>query len=311
MEHFVDAEGLEVWYLPKRPLRKLYDFRLLLEGTPSAREHYLETTFLDLEASTDDAPFFFSFYKWRHLFEHRDEFDPGHMLATGQLVQVLILILAILFSIVAIGLPLLVARGEARRMPGRWPFLGYFAALGAGFMFAEICFVQRFLLFLGYPTYSLSVILFSFLVAAGIGARASGFLPDAPHRVLPALMIALTVVVGFHLLVAPRILHSLHAEPLGVRAAVTVVLCAPLGGLLGVFFPYGIRLTSASNRDFSSWAWAVNGCLSVVGSVASVMLATTWGFSRVILLFLVIYWLGTLSFLRGHARVQPGGDAAI
>jgi hypothetical protein len=307
MERFVDAEGLEAWYLPGRPRRQLPDFRVLLEGTPAERARYLENTFLDLEAPSDDDPFFFSFYKWRHLFDYRDELDPGHMLATGQLVQVLILFLAIAFSIGAIGMPLLVVRGEARHMPGRWAFLGYFAALGAGFIFAEICFVQRFLLFLGYPTYALTVILFSFLVAAGIGARLSGVLPDDPRRVLPALVLALTVLVLFYLLATPPLLRSLHAASIEVRAAVTVALCAPLGGLLGVFFPYGIRLTSVLNRDFTSWAWAVNGCLSVVGSVASVMLATTWGFRVVILLFLAIYWLGALSFLRGYARAV--GDA--
>ena len=72
--------------------------------------------------------------------------------------------------------------------------------------------------------------------------------------------------------------------------------------MLGTFFPYGIRLISALDRDFVAWAWAVNGCVTVVGSVASIILAMTFGFSTVIALVVVIYWLGVMSFIVGWAR---------
>jgi hypothetical protein len=72
-----------------------------------------------------------------------------------------------------------------------------------------------------------------------------------------------------------------------------------------MFFPYGIRLTSAASADFTAWAWAVNGCLSVAGSVASIMLAITYGFTAVVLAALVIYWLGAASFVAAYRRVAP------
>jgi hypothetical protein len=158
--------------------------------------------------------------------------------------------------------------------------------------------VQRFQLFLGYPTYALTVILFSFLAAAGAGAWWSGRLASDPGRVLPRLAAALSLLVVLYLLATPAVFRALLAAPLALRIAVTFGLCAPLGAVLGMFFPYGIRLTSALSRDFSAWAWAVNGCLSVVGSVATIMIATTWGFSVVLLLVLAIYWLGVLAFVR-------------
>jgi hypothetical protein len=303
MEHFADVEGLETWYLPNRPARQLDLLRTLLEGSPTERQAFFRDTFLDLRATTDDRPFFFSFYKWRHLFEHRDEIDVGHTLATGQIVLVLLLGLAILFSAVTIALPMIRVRGAAASMPGRLGFLTYFAALGAGFIFAEISFVQRFILFLGYPTYSLTVMLFSFLTAAGIGARLSGGLPDRPASVLPTLVGALTAMVLFYVFVLPTIFERLAGASVAVRVATTVALCTPLGGLLGMFFPYGIRLTSAIDRKFVAWAWAVNGCLTVVGSVLSIMIAITYGFTVVISLCLAIYWLGALSFVRTYGRV--------
>jgi hypothetical protein len=309
LEQFAIDEGFELWYLPGRPERQLPEFRSMLESAGRQRSGFISRTFLDLRAPTDDRPFFFSFYKWRHLHEHRDEVDPGHLLATGQLVLVLILAIAVAFSALAIGLPLLRAGGEVRRLPGRWGLLAYFAALGAGFIFAEISTVQRFLLFLGHPTYSLSVILFSFLVSAGGGAAWSGRLPPEPSRVLPRLVAALTITLLAWLWVTPRIFEALLAAPLPLRVAVTFALCAPLGAILGSFFPYGLRLTSTLSRDFSAWAWAVNGCLTVVGSVATIMIATTWGFTTVLLLVLVIYWLGALAFVRGWERARGGAAA--
>lgn len=303
MERFIDDNGFEAWYLPNRPARQNAVFRTLLEGSAEERERFFHDTFLNLSATTDDRPFYYSFYKWRHLFDHRDEIDKGHTLATGQLVLALILVLSVLFSILAIGFPLLRV-DPARAMPHRWGFLAYFAALGAGFIFAEISFAQRFILFLGYPTYSLTVMLFSFLSAAGIGAFFSGRLPDRPGQVLPLLAGVLTGLVVFYALALRPLFDTLLATPVAVRIVVTVLLCTPLGGVLGMFFPYGIRLTSAFNRDFVAWAWAVNGCLTVVGSVLSIILAMTYGFTVVMILFVVIYWLGVASFVRAYAGLR-------
>ena len=123
---------------------------------------------------------------------------------------------------------------------------------------------------------------------------------------LPRLAAALSVLVLLYLLATPALFRALLAAPLPLRVAVTFALCAPLGALLGSFFPYGIRLTSGRSRDFSAWAWAVNGCLTVVGSVAAIMIATTWGFTVVLLCLLAVYWLGAAAFV--HAW-RAGGVA--
>ena len=295
MERFIDDEGFQAWYLPNRPARQFASFRSFIEGSPEERERLMGTTFLNLRPTIDDRPFFFSYYKWRNLFERRNDIDVGQTLATGQLMLALILLIATLFSAVAILLPAALVRG-GQRVPRRWWLLAYFAALGVGFIFLEISFVQRFILFLGYPTYSLTVTLFSFLTAAGFGAYLSAGLPPRPGPVLATLLAALTAVLAAYLVALPHVFAALLAAPLAVRVAVTFALCLPVGGLLGMFFPYGIRLMAPIDTAFVAWAWATNACLTVVGSVASIIIAMTFGFRAVTLVALAVYWLGAASF---------------
>ncbi|MBI5504716.1 MAG: hypothetical protein HY899_07925 [Deltaproteobacteria bacterium] len=308
---FARDNGFETWYLPGRPEQSHPLFRSILDGDDASREAFYDDSYLNLRATTDDNPFFFSYYKWQSLLKARREIDRGHTMATGQLVLMLLLLTSLLASAVAIVLPLLRVRGGATAMQGRAGFLAYFAALGAGFIFLEISFVQRFVLFLGYPTYSLTVTLFSFLVAAGIGANLSSRLPPQPRRVLPRLALALSLLVLFYAVALPPIFAALLGSSLAVRILATIALCAPLGGVLGMFFPFGIRHVAARNRDFVAWAWAANGCLTVVGSVACIMLATSWGFRAVSLASLVIYWLGVWGFLSGAAKGVTAPATAV
>ena len=61
--------------------------------------------------------------------------------------------------------------GRGTRRPRGWlAWLVYFGALGAGFMLIEVAVLQRFVLLLGHPVYSLTVTLFSLLLGTGLGA---------------------------------------------------------------------------------------------------------------------------------------------
>ncbi len=301
LEAFVAREGFETWYLPGRARGRNPVIADLIEATPDQRARSMEAAFLDLRPPSDDWPFFFSFYKWRHLFDRGGDAGPS-LLAMGSILWVVMLGAALLLSALAVAAPLLAGRRAGARMPRRGGFLLYFACLGVGFIFIEISFVQRFILFLGYPTYSLTVLLFAFLTAAGLGAWASGWLPDEPGRVLPGLAAALTGLLAVYVGVLPWIFDALLSAPLALRIAVTGLLCLPLGGLLGMFFPYGVRLSSALDPDFVAWAWAANGCLTVVGSIASMIVAMTFGFTAVLLASLGVYWLGAAGFVHSWRR---------
>ncbi len=154
----------------------------------------------------------------------------------------------VLVALVTIVVPLLLRR----RLPGATrvrPFVlaagaAYFSAIGAGFMFTEIALVQRLSVFLGHPTYALGVLLFTMILSAGIGSLLSERLPLTrwPWLALAALAAAAGVWLLNEAIL--RALHELITSHLAARIAVSIGLVAPIGLLLGCFFPSGMRLAT-------------------------------------------------------------------
>jgi MFS family permease len=187
----------------------------------------------------------------------------------------------------------------------------YFAAVGLGFMCFEISLIQKLTLFLGYPTYTLTVTLFGLLFFSGIGSLLTERYANRRNRALAVLVIALLGLgLGMQTGLNP-LLDAIFGLPLAVRVAVTLLLLAPLGLCLGAFMPLGlatlVRITAPSHREeYAAWAWAVNGFFSVIGSMLVTMLAMTHGFRSVILLATGIYLLAGIVLWRipTHASVR-------
>src|SRR5262249_32631516 len=161
----------------------------------------------------------------------------------------------------------------------RAAFLAYFAALGMGFILLEISMIQRFVLFLGYPTYSLTVVMLSLLVSTGVGSLASERVRDGLAAALPRRLLLLIALVAGWLALAPQVFAGLLGAALWLRVAVSIALLLPLGLVLGGFFPLGIRLASREHAQLVPWAWAVNGCATVIGTLVAVMAGMTWSFT--------------------------------
>jgi hypothetical protein len=157
--------------------------------------------------------------------------------------------------------------------------------------------MQKLTVFLGHPIYSITVTLASVLFFAGLGSLASErWFRTAPGRAawVPA---GLAVCVGAFLLAWPALFGAWVGFPLAARIALAVAILAPLSLLLGVPFAYGIRLLRVEGPEMVPWAWAVNGCASVVGSVATVVLSMTLGFAATLALAVVVYALAFASLL--------------
>jgi hypothetical protein len=160
----------------------------------------------------------------------------------------------------------------------------FFAAIGVGFLLFEIALIQRFTLFLGFPTYSLSVVLFALLVFTGLGSLASSRLRE-PRPALAAACV-LIAVAAFAL---QPLLAALIELPFAARVALTVLLIAPPALLLGTAMPIGLARLERRHAGAVPWAWAVNGVSSVLASVLAVAVAITWGFTALTLLALACY----------------------
>jgi hypothetical protein len=183
--------------------------------------------------------------------------------------------------------------------PAGWlGWLVYFGALGAGFMLVEVGVLQRFVLLLGHPVYSLTVTLFSLLLGTGIGAAVSRRLSDATLRRTTAIAIVGIIALGLVCIVAiaPLIAWAIpFARP--TRIALAVAVLVPVGMLLGIPMPAGIRLLSARAPQMVTWAWGMNGALSVVGATLAIYIAMNWGFGVTFMAASVTYLAGLAALL--------------
>src|SRR6185369_15899525 len=182
--------------------------------------------------------------------------------------------------------------------------LAYFLALGVGFMFIEISFVQTFVLFLGSPTHALSVTIFSLLLFSSLGSLLSGRFAARPEAALRRLAPALAAIVVVYTFGLPGMFDAaLHLE-LGARILIAVAAQMLIGLLLGMFMPLGITCIAREHPRLVPWAWGVNGVGSVTATTLAVLIAMSAGFRTVSLLAAAIYLAGTAILLRSRASRQ-------
>ncbi|HIC89105.1 MAG TPA: hypothetical protein EYP04_06855 [Anaerolineae bacterium] len=260
---------------------------------------------------TDDHPFFFHFFRWAQtpaiLAQLGKTWQPFG--GSGYLVLLALLALVVIASLVLILLPLAFHRSPLpafrppRQTLARWRVFAYFTLLGLGFLCVEIPLIQRFILFLGQPAYALMAVLFALLLFAGIGSALAARWP------LRVELLTLTALV----LAYPWLLSWLFGLTLGVplagRFAVAVLALLPLGLLLGMPFPQGIRLLERNAPHLIPWAWAMNGCVSVISSVLAAILALSFGFTIVLMVGAAAYAAAMMAVWRA-LPARGGGDFA-
>jgi len=277
-----------------------YEEYLRLIASPDGWKHYYDEVGIDISPVTDDRPFFNHFTRFLR-FDLR-KMPPGFDMflenfRRSDLILIAILTEAALLSGIFIILPLYLFRRSGLRSPGKIRFLLYFCALGMGFILIEIAFIQKFTLFMGSPIYSVTVVLFAILTAAGCGSFLSGKFRQHPKRALSFIVPAIAVLCGLILFASPVIFKACLGYPIGVRVLVAILLIAPLAFLMGMPFPLGITLTNQVSERLIPWVWGINGYATVIGSVLCVILALIFGFKVVIFIAAGIYLAGLLSII--------------
>jgi spermidine synthase len=237
----------------------------------------------DVTPTTDDRPFFFNTVRLS------DAASIGRLqVENEQAVVVLASVLATVAAIVALAfaVPFLLSLRRMRRPGGGGVAVRmlYFACLGVGFMLLEIPVLQRFGLYVGHPAHTLSAVLASLLLGAGLGSWVSGRLWAAsPLRGLRVVLPAILLAVAALALVVPPVLEQTLRFPLGLRIAVTVALLTPAGALLGCPLPLGVRALGEAGAHLVPWAWGLNGATSVLASVLAVAIGMYAGFTAALL----------------------------
>jgi hypothetical protein len=228
--------------------------------------------------------------------------DAGYIYAAEPFLVLIVTfcILAVL-SLILVAAPLfLTARQDRPPVTA----LGFFAAIGLGFLTLEIVLIQRFVLFLGFPTYALSVVLFSLLLWTGAGSLLAGRMARPRTALTSALVIACVLIAASAFLLHP-LLAALIDLPFAARVIVTVLLLAPVGVALGMAMPLGLTRLAALHPRGVAWAWGVNGIASVVASAGAITVAILYGFPAATVVALVCY-LAALAHVRfGRWADQP------
>jgi hypothetical protein len=279
--HLDKYAQLEPLYLPSDPGNNAFSDMIASNDPYGFARAYAYNT----APVTDNAPFFFFTLK------------PGQILGEKGLSRnidwkvnlgVLVLLLVLLISFVAVLafliLPLALGSGKGRQ--SALPLL-YFVAVGLGYILVEIAFIQRFVLFLGHPTYALTVVIFLLMLSSGAGSLSSRlWLPQTNSGWVPLLLVIVTLLADVFFL--PSRLTALVGMGFGYRLLVSGILLVPLGFVMGMPFPTGLRALAAlpapefpagqtGSDNAIEWAWAMNAAASVLGSVLAMVIAIQFG----------------------------------
>ena len=304
------------------------DRPIFAEGTSALagaeRETFITRYKYDLRAATDARPFFGQYFRWTSMPEMAALRQAGGigLLDWGYPVLLATLIQAAALSTILIGLPVWWHRQRravgAHGRPREVTTLLYFAAIGGGFIFVEMAFIQRLSLFLQHPLWAAALALTGFLIGAGAGSIGSGAAVERGLSAVKLLQIALATVVVTGLLVygaMTGLIHRFIGDALIIKAALSLSLILVLAIPMGVAFPLGIIVLTANRSRLIPWAWGINGCATVLGAIAVPLLAINAGYTLIMGLalglyagaFLVIVRSGGLKLIRNSYGL-PSSD---
>ena len=173
----------------------------------------------------------------------------------------------------------------------------YFACLGAGYIMVEVGLIAHFVMALGNPTISASVLITGMLVFSGLGALTSERILPYMRAVMPAMFLVIGGLLLCYALFVNLALDDVAALPYGERLVLCFLLIAPPAFLMGFPMPTAMTTLGRLGKDHMFiWAWGVNGSFSVIGAAAAPVIATNFGLGAVIEIAAFAYLLALPAF---------------
>jgi hypothetical protein len=258
------------------------------------RESFMNSYLFDVRPVTDNRPFFYNFFREDKIRQTYKAFGQKWLpFLHDKFIVALLLVQSLLLSSVLIILPLRILRKKRKINQTRIFF--YFSLIGMAFMFVEITFIQKFILFLSHPLYSAAIIIFSLLFSSGMGSLISQKLlsQNLEKRLKLSLIMIAVLIIGFFI----------------ISSAFINRLVFPIGFFMGFPFPAGIRLLSDKGRHLIPWAWATNAFSSVISSIIALMVAF-WGGYNLVLILAAAGYLAAILFI-GHASRESSPTLSL
>jgi spermidine synthase len=291
--HVAANPVLTLQYSPSHPEDNSFS-KLIASNDPYA---FAKQYAYNVAPVTDNAPFFFFTLKLGQVLDATASHDAiDWNVNLGVAVLLMVLGISVISVVAFLIVPLALRRAGSTDVPAI--ALLYFVAIGLGYIIVEITFIQRFVLFLGHPTYAVTVVVFLMLLSSGAGSMSSQkwLRNPAKHAWLPLLLIVIALL--FYVAIIPPLLNSLVGLPFTAKLLVSAALLIPLGFIMGMPFPTGLRSLAipASMRDPSAeftgpveWAWALNAGASVLGSVTAILIAIQFGLNVTLCAAVIAY----------------------
>jgi len=296
------AEGqMTAVYLPDERIPN--QFTELLHS-PDPAEYQRRYPF-DISAVTDNRPFFFYTVQpsdlWNFITRASTNSEDYKINSAVPLLFELLAI-SVLATVIVLALPPLVLRTHLPRQKPVLAFLLYFLAIGAGYILVEVALIQKFVLFLGHPTYALTVVIFSLLVSSGLGSFASRRVIQSSARRWRIALVCVALLIALLAVDVSVLLPKAITLPLAWKIMMSVALISPAGFLMGMPFPVGLARLEQWESTSVRWAWSLNAAASVLGSVASLVLAIYLGLVQTLLIGGVLYLAALATIARDPAR---------
>ncbi|HOO43116.1 MAG TPA: hypothetical protein PLC77_05320 [Bacteroidales bacterium] len=259
---------------------------------PERKAFFKEYDF-NIKPATDSKPYFSQFLKLNRLSKMKDVFGAASVpfLETGYLIVLVTFLQITAAALLFILLPLFFIKTPGGKKASS---LVFFGAIGIGYMFVEMVFIKEYTVYFGDPLYAASAVLSAMLFFSGAGAYVSRKVVSGNYR-FRWLIFLITVILLLLAAGLTPLLNTTAGLPLWLKLCLSFVITGPLSFLMGMMFPSGIRALSLQKKDhLVPWAWGVNGALSVISTVLATIFAVELGFSVVILVAAVAYFMAGL-----------------
>ncbi|MDP6545397.1 MAG: 50S ribosomal protein L11 methyltransferase [Phycisphaerae bacterium] len=317
-----EVDALTTW-AEDRKFTVLYDpfhrrdneFDRFLQAAPAERKALIDAYAFNVQPTTDDDPFFFHFYRWKSLLAlvggkgGLSGSKGGYGITRvplGLIILVISLVQIIVLSLVFIIAPLKMRARLRTHGRGRLGLFTYFAALGLGFIVVEIALLQKLSIFVGGPVYSMGITLASILLFSGVGSFIARRFRHNPQRWIGRIVVAIIACTALEILFLNYALPHLMGLGLYVRWGVAAACMLPIGLLMGMPFPTGMRLVERMDESVRPWAWGINSCATVLGSMFCILLSIQTGFTIALITACGIYALGAVGMSHAVNRNRPG-----
>jgi len=265
---------------------------------PKTRPHFIHDYIFDISPVHDENPFFHYYLKVKNIREIYMTMGGKwqYFIEEGYILSVVFL-QVIFLSLILIALPVFSKKHKKTVSGSSPPFLfilPYFAFLGFGFMFIEISLIQKTILPLEHSSYAVATVLTSILISSGIGSLLSQRFPGLRS---PSTVILISFLIIIYSILLPSLTDTISPYSISVRIISVFLILTPLGLLMGIPFPTGLKMLGERNESLIPWAWAINGCFSVLAPILTIMLAMVIGFKMVL-------WLGALSYMMAFVTLR-------